>query len=148
MLAGKPLARIHPLVDLYNALSLAHCAPMGAWDVDALAGGDLVLFRTRGGEPFTELGGKETVRVDGGEIAYGDAEVLVTRHFVWRQGERAKITPATRRFVLVSEVVPELGPRAAEEILEAVRASVAEHLGLACRATILAAPAERWEWES
>lgn len=148
VLSGKPLPAINPLVDLYNARSVAHCAPMGAWDVDGLAGGDLRLFRTHGGEPFTALGGSETVPADPGEIAYGDAEVLVTHHFVWRQAERAKVTSETRRFVLVSEVVPGLGSAAADEILATTIALLREHFALECRGAVLAEPAEHWDGDA
>ncbi|MFQ6015138.1 MAG: B3/4 domain-containing protein [Anaerolineae bacterium] len=98
---------INPLVDCYNAISLKHLVPAGAFDLGAVAG-DLTLRRTREGERFQEIG-REPVPVAAGEVAYADAETILTRHFVWRQAEKGKITPTTDRVFLVAEVLGEVG---------------------------------------
>lgn len=147
VVSGRPLASINPVVDLYNALSLAEVVPVGGWDVDALAGGVLQLRRTREGEPFQELGAAETVPVGADEVSYTDDEQVITRHFVWRQAERAKVTPATRNLFLVSEILPALDPAVAERMHRGFERHFTEQLGATVRTALLTAPAERWDWE-
>jgi len=105
---------INPLVDCYNAISLRHLVPAGAFDLDALSG-DLVLRRTREGEWFQPIGG-EPAPVTAGEVSYADAETLLTRHFVWRQAEKGKITSDTRDVFLVAEVLGEVGQEVARAV--------------------------------
>lgn len=144
VLGGRDLPRISPLVDLYNAVSLRHRVPAGGWDLGDLQG-DLRLGFTAGGEPFHELGGDATDLVEAGELAYRDDDEVVTRHFVWRQAERGKVTPATRDVFLLSEILGGIG----DEVAAAVRADLVEglrrHFGIAATSAILAAPASVWE---
>jgi DNA/RNA-binding domain of Phe-tRNA-synthetase-like protein len=71
VLSGKKLVTINPLVR------------------------DIYLRHTRAGESFQELGAQDRTPVSAGEVCYADAEALITRYFVWRQSEEAKVTPAT-----------------------------------------------------
>ncbi len=146
-LAGKPLPSISPLVDFYNGVSLRHCAPVGAWDTTELAGGDLRLVVTDGGEPFTALGSSQQVLVERGEIAYTDAEVAVTRHFVWRQAERAKVTADTHSAFIVSEVLPGGGDNLAERVCDELVRGIAIHFGADVRAAILRQGCDVWDSE-
>ncbi|MGB0679453.1 MAG: B3/4 domain-containing protein [Polyangiales bacterium] len=143
VLSGKALPSINPLVDLYNMVSVAHTVPIGGWDLDGVAGGSIRLTCTRGGESFTELGSTTPVAVAAGEIAYTDDEVLVTRHFVWRQAERGKVTPATRRFVLISEILPGFDPALPLQVQHALVQALHEHLGVQAEATLVSAPDAR-----
>ncbi|HID63244.1 MAG TPA: hypothetical protein EYP49_10960 [Anaerolineae bacterium] len=105
---------INPLVDCYNAISLKHLVPAGAFDLGAITG-DLTLRRTQEGERFQEIG-REPVPVAAGEVAYADAETILTRHFVWRQAEKGKITSATDYIFLVAEVLGEVGTEVAQAV--------------------------------
>src|SRR6185295_66456 len=126
-----------PLVDFYNAESVLRCVPIGAWDLDALTNAQLDLFVTRGGERFVELGGASEERALPGEIAYGHDDQLVTRHFVWRQAETAKVTGETRKIFLISEILPEAGELAAEAVMEELVEGLRNHFHATCRAEIL-----------
>jgi DNA/RNA-binding domain of Phe-tRNA-synthetase-like protein len=147
VLAGGEVARISPLVDFYNALSLACVVPVGGWDLDGLHGQDIVLRRTVGGEPFRELGQPETTPVGAGEVAYLDAHEVITRHFVWRQSDTGKMLPATRRFFLVSEVLPEAGPDAAARVERAMLTGLQNHFGVAAQSAVLDAGERTWAWD-
>jgi DNA/RNA-binding domain of Phe-tRNA-synthetase-like protein len=120
-LSGKGLPRIHPLVDLYNALSLAYQIPMGGHDLGTIAG-DIRLGPTRGGEPFRAMFSEEVEAVAPGEIAYLDDADILTRHWVWRQGHKDRITPETRSIFIPIDGLPEIG-------LGAVQAAAAEMAG-------------------
>jgi DNA/RNA-binding domain of Phe-tRNA-synthetase-like protein len=139
VLTGKEITSINPLVDLYNTISLRFVAPAGAWDLDAITG-NLKLGLTAGGEPFTELGSSQVQAVGAGEVSYLDDHEVMTRHFVWRQSERGKVTPATRRFFFVSEVLPEAGEATAAEIRAAFINALKQHFNIDARSAVLSLP--------
>ena len=111
--------RVNPLVDFYNAVCLEHVVPAGGFDLDALPE-PLALRLTRAGDTFQALDAGEREAVPAGEVAYASGNAVVTRHLVWRQSRLGLVTPATRRAVLVSEILPAHG-----ELLEPVRAALA-----------------------
>ncbi len=84
---------INRLVDLYNAVSIAHVVPVGGEDSDRVAG-EAVLRFAAGGEPFeTREGGEEiTVPVDAGEAVWADAAGVTCRRWNWRQCVRTVLT--------------------------------------------------------
>jgi DNA/RNA-binding domain of Phe-tRNA-synthetase-like protein len=96
--------RIHPLVDFYNAVSLAHVVPAGAFDLDALDG-DVELRETRAGDTFHALDAESAAAVPSGEVAYTSGPRVLTRHLVWRQSRLALIGEATRNALLMSELL-------------------------------------------
>ncbi len=146
-LAGNRMAPINPLVDYYNSISLAYLVPAGGWDIDALAGGDLWLRPTAVGERFTALGELEPDCTYAGEVAYADATELITRHFVWRQSERAKISPVTSRVFLVAEVLADLPAGTAEAVREGLVTGLRDHFEVDAKSAVLEAGISCWRWE-
>jgi DNA/RNA-binding domain of Phe-tRNA-synthetase-like protein len=128
---GGPPPRIDPLVDAYNAISLRHVVPAGAFDVDALGDG-LDLRITVDGDTFTALDGEGPSAVPAGEVAYATGTTVLTRHIVWRQSREALIAPATRRAVVISEILGALPG----ELVAAVRADLEAVLSTAFRAEV------------
>lgn len=92
---GEGAPRISPAVDLANAASLDHLVPVGAHDLDRLRG-DLWVRYSQPGDTFTPLGQTESESVPPGEIVYADDQAVRTRRWVWRLGQKAKITPASQ----------------------------------------------------
>jgi DNA/RNA-binding domain of Phe-tRNA-synthetase-like protein len=92
--AGLP--RINRLVDLYNAISVAHLIPVGGEDIDRIQGG-MRLVRATGEEDFvTVAGGEETVEhPDAGEVVWRDDAGVTCRRWNWRQGPRTRLTENT-----------------------------------------------------
>lgn len=88
---GGKLPLINDVVNLINALSLKYLLPMGAHDLDIMEG-DIQLTFTDGSYPFTPFGMEETESVEAGELVYRDSLEVRTRKWVWRQGNKAKIT--------------------------------------------------------
>jgi DNA/RNA-binding domain of Phe-tRNA-synthetase-like protein len=147
VVAGKRVASINPLVDLYNAVSLRFIVPVGGWDVAGLAGGDIHLRITREGERFQELGGQSgPVTVAAGEVSYTDAQEIITRHFVWRQSEHAKVGPKTREIFLVSEILPAAESSLAEEVEHALLNGLGTVFGATPRSAILEPGTLHWDW--
>ncbi|GAA3191396.1 MULTISPECIES: B3/B4 domain-containing protein [Streptomyces] len=92
--AGLP--RINLLVDLYNAISVAHLIPVGGEDIDRIQGG-MRLVRATGREDFvTVADGEETVEhPDAGEVVWRDDAGVTCRRWNWRQGPRTRLTEET-----------------------------------------------------
>lgn len=82
---------INPVVNLVNAMALKYILPMGAHDLDKLQG-DFEVRLSKDGDVFTPFGKSNFEKVDEGEIVYADGQEVRTRRWVWRQGEKAKIT--------------------------------------------------------
>ena len=95
---GEGVPRINPAVDLANAVSLDHLVPVGAHDLDRLRG-DFVVRYAIEGDRFTPIGQSESEAVPAGEIVFADEGAVRTRRWVWRLGERAKITSASQDII-------------------------------------------------
>ncbi|MFE5142463.1 B3/4 domain-containing protein [Streptomyces fagopyri] len=122
--AGLP--RINVLVDLYNAMSVAHLIPVGGEDIERVSGG-MRLVRATGDEDFvTVTGGAETVEhPDAGEVVWRDGVGVTCRRWNWRQGPRTRLTEESTSAIFLLEglaptPVAEIGAAAAElaELLE------------------------------
>ncbi|MFJ6086656.1 B3/4 domain-containing protein [Streptomyces sp. NPDC092369] len=122
--AGLP--RINVLVDLYNAISVAHLIPVGGEDLDRIKGG-MHLVRAAGDEDFvTVAGGEETVEhPDAGEVVWRDETGVTCRRWNWRQGPRTRLTEETVSALFLLE---SLAPMPVTEV-EAAGAELAELLG-------------------
>lgn len=106
LLAEWPLPAINAFVDAYNVVSLAHVLPIGADDLDSVAG-DIAFRYARPGDSFLDIAGGEagedTPGEDppkDGEVVYADAGKVLCRRWNWRQDGRSLVTPATRRAVV------------------------------------------------
>lgn len=103
--AGLP--RINVLVDLYNAISVAHLIPVGGEDLDHIQGG-MRLVRATGTEDFvTVAGGEEVVEhPDAGEVVWCDEAGVTCRRWNWRQGPRTRLTEETTSAIFLLECLP------------------------------------------
>ncbi|MFI1393805.1 B3/4 domain-containing protein [Streptomyces sp. NPDC020681] len=124
-LADGGLPRINVLVDLYNAISVAHLVPVGGEDTDHITGG-MRLIRATGAEPFvTVAGGEETVEhPEAGEVVWCDDEGVTCRRWNWRQGVRTRLTEESVNALFLLEG---MAPMTNGE-LEAAAAELAESL--------------------
>ncbi|MFJ1546188.1 B3/4 domain-containing protein [Streptomyces sp. NPDC088246] len=124
-LTAAGLPRINLLVDLYNAISVAHLIPVGGEDIDRI-NGTMQLVRSTGQEPFaTVAGGEETVEhPEPGEVVWCDDEGVTCRRWNWRQGVRTRLTEESVNAVFLLE---RLAPMTIGE-LEAAGAELAEGL--------------------
>jgi tyrosyl-tRNA synthetase len=92
---GEDAPRVNPAVDAANAASLDCLVPIGAHDLDRLRG-DFWVRYSHDGDTFTPLGHSESEPVPSGEIVFADDQAVRTRRWVWRLGEKGKVTPASR----------------------------------------------------
>jgi DNA/RNA-binding domain of Phe-tRNA-synthetase-like protein len=106
------LPRLHPLVDLCNAVSLALALPVAVFD---LAGVDsrLEVRHAVGGEEHTGFGG-ETEHAEPGEVIFADAASHAhARRWTFRQSRRSTVSLGTRDVLIVAEG---LHPTAATDV--------------------------------
>jgi DNA/RNA-binding domain of Phe-tRNA-synthetase-like protein len=128
ILKGDPFPRINPLVDLYNSVSLRFLVPMGGHDLNTVEGNIQLRF-AEGWEPFTALGGIETVTVPKGELVYRDDREVLTRNWVWRQCEKDKATENTRNIFIPVDVLGEVGRKRVDEIILELSGLIPGYLG-------------------
>ncbi|HXX34062.1 MAG TPA: phenylalanine--tRNA ligase beta subunit-related protein [Thermodesulfobacteriota bacterium] len=128
ILKGDPFPRINPLVDLYNSVSLRFLVPMGGHDLNTIEGNIQLRF-AEGWEPFTSMGGTETVTVPKGELVYCDAREVLTRNWVWRQCEKDKATEKTKNIFIPIDVLGEVGRKQADEIIFELSELIPRYLG-------------------
>ncbi|MFJ4685007.1 B3/4 domain-containing protein [Streptomyces sp. NPDC091377] len=119
--AGLP--RINLLVDLYNAISVAHLIPVGGEDIDRIAGG-MRLVVARGDEDFvTVSGGAETVEhPDPGEVVWRDDLGVTCRRWNWRQGPRTRLGEETTSGIFLLESLAPMPVAEAETAAEELAA--------------------------
>lgn len=124
-LSDSGLPHINRLVDLYNAISVAHLIPVGGEDIDRIQGG-MRLVRATGEEDFvTVAGGEETVEhPDAGEVVWRDDAGVTCRRWNWRQGPRTRLTENTVAGIFLLE---SLAPMPVTEV-EAAATELAELL--------------------
>lgn len=136
VLAGSSLPRINPLVDIYNYLSLKHLLPAGAEDLDRIEG-NLVLGLAKGNESGGYIGATEISTGYPGEVVYRDDWGFICRRFNWREGERTKITPATKNAVVVIEALPAVGDNDFKKALDEATQLFKKHLGAEVKVLVL-----------
>lgn len=92
-LAEGGLPRVNRLVDLYNAISVAHLIPVGGEDTDHIHGG-MALVRATGEEKFETAAAGEPVveHPEPGEVVWRDQTGVTCRRWNWRQGIRTRLT--------------------------------------------------------
>ncbi|MFF4537031.1 B3/4 domain-containing protein [Streptomyces aureus] len=99
------LPRINPAVDSYNAVSVRHGLPAGAFDLDHVTG-DVEIRHADGGEHFTPLGEPGTVEnPKAGEIIYVDTTDVLTRHWNHRDAHRTRVTEDSTHVAFLLETV-------------------------------------------
>ncbi|MFI1051260.1 B3/4 domain-containing protein [Streptomyces griseoruber] len=99
------LPRINPAVDSYNAVSVRHGLPAGAFDLDHVTG-DVDIRHADGTESFTPLGEPDTVEnPKPGEIIYTDPTGVLTRHWNHRDAHRTRVTEDSTHVAFVIETL-------------------------------------------
>ncbi len=133
-LADGGLPRINVLVDLYNAVSVAHLIPVGGEDRDRIKGG-MRLVRAEGTEDFVTAAAGERVveQPEKGEVVWCDDEGVTCRRWNWRQGPRTRLTEESVNAIFLLEG---MGPHAGLESAGAELAELLEKFSPGARITV------------
>lgn len=106
LLKGATLKSINPLVDLYNVVSLRHLLPVGGEDLERTEGSIRLTFAGPDEPSVLLLGERQERPPYPGEVIYTDDVGAICRRWNWKEADRTKLTPETRRAVLVIEALP------------------------------------------
>ncbi|MEU4696046.1 B3/B4 domain-containing protein [Nonomuraea dietziae] len=98
------LPRIHPLIDLCNAVSLAYAVPVAVFDLAHVARG-LEVRHAVGEETYLTFSG-EVERPDPGEVIFADAEGRAhARRWTNRQSGYSAVRDTTSSVLIVAEAM-------------------------------------------
>ncbi len=138
------LPRVHPLVDLCNAVSVAYAIPVAALDL-ARVQGNLQVRHAAGSEDYLSFGGAHETP-EPGEVSFvDDAGSAHARRWTNRQSALSAIAPQTASVLIVAEALHE---RAADDV-RALVATLERELqaiwGVATRSAILSRDAPAFD---
>lgn len=123
---GK-LPRIHPVVDLCNAISVAYAVPVAVLDADRIAGPLLTVRHARGDERYTTFGGA-IEHPAAGEVIFADsAGSAHARRWTNRQSGDSAVSEHTGTVLVVAEGMHDDGAHAVPELLKTVAEELAAH---------------------
>ncbi|MEZ0110055.1 DNA/RNA-binding domain of Phe-tRNA-synthetase-like protein [Catenulispora sp. EB89] len=139
------LPRIHPLIDLCNAVSVAFAIPVAALDLDRISG-DLEVRHATGDEEYVTFA--DTIEhPEPGEVIFADAGGNAhARRWTNRQSGSSAIRPGTSRVLIVAEALHE---SAAEDVAALMKTLVDELAGVwggTPRSAVLSAASRRFEF--
>jgi DNA/RNA-binding domain of Phe-tRNA-synthetase-like protein len=103
------LPRLHPLVDLCNAVSLAYAIPVAVFDVSAITG-PLEVRYAAGDEDYLTFAG-EIEHPAPGEVIFADqAAHAHARRWTNRQSRRSAVQASTATALIVAEALHDQAP--------------------------------------
>jgi DNA/RNA-binding domain of Phe-tRNA-synthetase-like protein len=140
------LPRLHPLVDLCNAISVAFALPVAVLDLAAVDT-YLEVRPAEGGEEHVGFGG-EIERVEPGEVIFADAARHAhARRWTFRQSRRSTVSPDTRDVLIVAEGLHPTAGADVPALVDALVESLAGPWGAPRQRAVLTAAAPRLEFE-
>jgi DNA/RNA-binding domain of Phe-tRNA-synthetase-like protein len=141
------LPRVHPLVDVCNAISLAFALPVAVLDLAAVDS-HLEVRHADGGEEHLGFNG-EIERVEPGEVIFVDAARHAhARRWTFRQSRRSTVTADTREVLIVAEGLHPSAGVDVPALVDALAESLAGPWGVPRRRAVLTAAAPRLELEA
>jgi DNA/RNA-binding domain of Phe-tRNA-synthetase-like protein len=119
------LPRLHPLVDLCNAISLAFAIPVAVFDL-AQVTGDLRVRYADGDEEYLTFSG-ETEHPAPHEVIFADAARRVhARRWTNRQSGWSAVQESTTAALIVAEAMHDSAPSDVRELTETVAGELAD----------------------
>ena len=137
------LPRLHPLVDLCNAVSLAFAVPVAVLDADRVAWPLEVRYAV-GDEDYLTFGG-ETEPPAPGEVIFADqAGQAHARRWTNRQSGRSAVSPATSTALIVAEALHQGATATVPDLIETLTSSIARTWPVTPQTAILTAARPRF----
>jgi DNA/RNA-binding domain of Phe-tRNA-synthetase-like protein len=139
------LPRLHPLVDLCNAVSLAFARPGAVFDL-AGVDGYLEVRHARGDEQYLAFS-DDIESPEQGEVIFADAANQVhARRWTFRQSRRSTIGPETHSALIVSEGLHPTAPTDIPALIDALAEAITVTWSAPRQKAILTAAAPRLEF--
>ncbi len=140
------LPRLHPLVDLCNAVSLAFAVPIAVLDLAGVAA-PLEVRHAKGDEQHLAWSG-EVETPEPGEVVYADAAGHAhARRWTFRQSRRSTVTASTGRVLIVAEALHASAAGDVPAVVQAVAEGIGALWGAPRRTAILTAASPRFAIE-
>lgn len=139
------LPRLHPLVDICNAVSLAHATPIAVFDVAKIAGYVRVRYAT-GDEQYLTFSG-ETERPAAGEVIFADeAGQAHARRWTNRQSALSAMRDATTAALIVAEALHASAATDIPELMETIAVELEALWSVRPSATVLTPESPRFSF--
>lgn len=140
------LPRLHPLVDLCNALSLAFAMPVAVFDI-AYVDSYIEVRHATGTEQYLAFSG-EIENPTPQEVIFADAAGQVhARRWTFRQSRRSTITPETRQVLIVNEGLHESAATDVQALINALAEAITALWSAPRHQTILTAESPRLDFD-
>jgi DNA/RNA-binding domain of Phe-tRNA-synthetase-like protein len=141
------LPRLHPLVDLCNAVSLAFAIPVAVLDVAAITW-PLQVRYAAGDEDYLTFGG-ETEHPAASEVIFADqAGRAHARRWTNRQSGLSAVQDTTTAVLIVAEALHDSAARDVPELMTAIAAELAATWSVPSPAAVLTPAAPRFTFGS
>ena len=139
------LPRLHPLVDLCNAISLAFAIPIAVFDTEQITG-DLEVWRASGHETYLTFGG-ETEHPDVNEVIFADgAERAHARRWTNRQSGLSAVRQQTRSVLIVAEALHASAGVDIGRLVATISEALAHHWPVQPKTAMLSLASPRFEF--
>lgn len=139
------LPRIHPVIDLCNAISLAFAIPVAVFDVSRIAEGIDVRHAT-GEESYATFSG-EIEHPAPGEVIFADAAGRAhARRWTNRQSGHSAVRETTTEVLIIAEGVHESAPADVAKLTAAVADELSGVWQVSPRTAVLTPAAPRFEF--
>ena len=139
------LPKIHPLIDLCNAVSLAYAIPVAVFDL-AQVDSDLEVRHATGRETYLAFSG-ETEHPDPREVIFADAAARAhARRWTNRQSALSAVRASTRTVLIVAEAMHETAAADVERLIAALARDIATAWPAAPHTALLSRAAPRIEF--
>jgi DNA/RNA-binding domain of Phe-tRNA-synthetase-like protein len=143
----QDLPRLHPLVDLCNAVSLAYALPVAVFDQEKVE--EFIEVRPATGTEQYLSFQEEIERPEAEEIIFADAAGHAhARRWTFRQSRRSVVQPSTEKVIVVSEGVHEGAGEDVSSLLEELGEAIAKLWNSAEKQAILTAENPRLDFDS
>ena len=137
------LPRLHPLVDLCNAVSLAFAVPVAVLDASAIAGPLEVRYAT-GDESYLTFAG-EIEHPSAGEVIFADqAGQAHARRWTNRQSGLSAVRDSTARTLIVTEALHDSAPADMAELIAVLTAEIQAAWSITPQTAVLTATSPRF----
>lgn len=141
------LPRIHPLIDLCNAISIAFAIPVAVFDVSRIAEGIDVRY-AEGDETYLTFAG-ETEHPDVHEVIFADAAMRAhARRWTNRQSGYSPVRDTTTEVLIVAEAMHTSAPEDVRKLVATIADDLHAVWSSTPETTILSQPTPRFEFSS
>ncbi|MBX5230550.1 hypothetical protein HJC06_29820 [Rhizobium sp. NLR9b] len=143
----RALPRLHPLVDLCNAISLAFAIPVAVFDTEKIVG-DLQVRHATGHETYLTFGG-QSEHPEPDEVIFADSEGRAhARRWTNRQSGLSAVRSRTRSVLVVAEALHAGAGEESARLVATLADALARHWSVTVATAALSHASPRFEFQA